>query len=123
MGEIGKILFIVGGFISLGLGVVGIVMPLVPTTPFLLLASYCFMKGSEHFDNWFRSTKIYKKYLVDYVQSRSMTVKQKCGILILTAILISFPFVMIEVAAMRVFIIFLMTCKLVYFTFGIKTLK
>jgi len=123
MNKISKVLFIIGGFTSLKLGIIGIIMPLVPTTPFLLLSSYCFVKGSRRFDNWFSSTNIYKKYLANYVQSRSLTLKQKCGILILTAVLISFPFVMVDVVAMRVFIVFLMTCKLVYFTFGIKTLK
>jgi len=123
MNKIRKTLFIIGGFISIILGIIGIIMPLVPTTPFLLLASYCFVKGSKHFDNWFRSTKVYKRYLEGYVQSNCMTLKQKCSILILTAVLISFPFMMVDVLAMRIFIIFLMMCKLVYFIFGIKTLK
>ena len=123
MNKIGKILFVMGGLISLVLGVVGIIMPLVPTTPFLLLASYCFVKGSKRFDDWFSSTKMYRKYLESFVQSRSMRLQQKCGILVLTAVLISVPFVMVDVLVMRIFIIFLMICKLAYFTFGVKTLK
>ena len=123
MSKIGKISFVIGGFISIALGAIGIIVPLVPTTPFLLLASYCFVKGSKRFDDWFSSTKIYKKYLADYVQNRSMSLKQKCGILTLTAVLIIFPFVMVDLLVLRIFIIFIMMSKLVYFTFGIKTLK
>lgn len=72
-----KTLFVILGFIFFGLGAIGAVLPMLPTTPFLLLAAVCFTKGSARFDNWFKSTKLYKNHLDSFVTKRSMTLKTK----------------------------------------------
>jgi len=128
MNQIKKILFIIGGFISLALAGVGIVanfIPFIPfpTTPFLLLASFCFAKGSKRFDKWFKGTKIYEKYLADYVQTRSMTKKQKVTILAIASFGLLIPFILVAVLPMRIFLIFIALCKYIYFIFAIKTIK
>jgi len=58
MKTIEKALFIIVGFISLALGIIGIVLPILPTVSFLLLTSYCFVIGSDRFDRWFKGTRI-----------------------------------------------------------------
>lgn len=72
-----KYLYIICGFICIGLGIIGAVLPGLPTTPFLLLALFCFTKGSERIRQWFIQTKLYKKYLQEYDEKRAMTMKQK----------------------------------------------
>ena len=47
-----RMLFIAGGWVSLALGIAGIPLPLLPTTPFLLLAAFCFAEGSDHLHDW-----------------------------------------------------------------------
>ena len=47
-----RLIWIASGFLSLGAGIIGIVLPLVPTTPFLLLAAYCFAQGSQRLHDW-----------------------------------------------------------------------
>jgi uncharacterized membrane protein YbaN (DUF454 family) len=47
-----KLLFITGGWVSLALGIAGIPLPLLPTTPFLLLAAFCFAEGSDRLHDW-----------------------------------------------------------------------
>ncbi|MBR4587551.1 MAG: YbaN family protein [Lachnospiraceae bacterium] len=49
--------------ICLALGTVGVVLPILPTTPFFLVTAYCFARSSEKLNNWFKGTKLYKKHL------------------------------------------------------------
>ena len=123
MNSLKKLIYVVIGFISLGLGIIGIALPVLPTVPFLLLTSVCFVKGSTRFDKWFKETKIYKKYLEDYVNNRSMTLKQKVIILSLAFIMLAFPFFMVDVLPMRIFIILLIIGKFYYFMFKVKTIE
>lgn len=128
MKEIKKVLFIIGGGISLflaGIGIVANFIPFIPfpTTPFLLLASFCFSKGSDRFDTWFKGTKMYEKYLADYVQTHSMTWKQKATILAVASFGLLIPFILVDVLPMRIFLFFIAICKYVYFIFAIRTIK
>lgn len=58
-----KILFLILGIFSFILGVIALIVPLLPTTPFLIFALYCFTRSSKKFEEKFRNSKIYKKYL------------------------------------------------------------
>ena len=111
------------GFIALGLGLIGIVLPVLPTTPFLLLASVCFMRGSNRLDLWFKGTKIYKKHLENFIKHRSLTLKQKTLILLFADCMIAFPLIITNSILMRILLILIILCKYYYFIFKIKTIK
>ena len=72
-----RYIYLMIGMISFGLGFIGIVLPILPTTPFLLLAGYCFARSSKRVHNWFVSTKAYQRHLEPFVQKRAMTLKTK----------------------------------------------
>ena len=56
----------VAAWLVLGLGAVGVVVPILPTTPLVLLASALFAKSSPRFDAWLRTTRLYKSYVVPF---------------------------------------------------------
>jgi len=70
-------LFIAAGSISLGIGIVGIVVPLLPTTPFLLLAAYCYSRGSKRLYDTLLSNKLIGSYLRNYLEGKAMSLKAK----------------------------------------------
>lgn len=118
-----KPLFILAGFIFLGLGVIGIVLPILPTTPFLLLASFCFVKGSKRFEVWFKGTKLYKKYVESFMRHRSMTLKQKILLNLFADSMIAIGFFSVDSIFVRGLLIIIVLYKYYYFITKIKTVK
>lgn len=117
-----KYIYITVGLIAFVLGAIGIVLPILPTTPFLLLASFCFTRGSERFNTWFINSKVYKKHLESFVNDRAMTLKEKICLLAFADTMLAFPFFKVDNLYMRIFIIVLVSFKLYYFTFKIRTI-
>lgn len=117
-----KVVLIILGFISMGIGIVGIVTPILPTTPFLLLASFFFAKGSKRFHDWFISTKIYKKYLESFVQSKAMTLKNKFTILLPVSCMLIITFIFVNNLYARLVLVILFIGKYLYFFTQIKTI-
>ena len=118
-----KIIYVILGFVSMGLGIVGSFLPGLPTVPFLLLASFFFARGSKRFHRWFTQTKIYKNYLEDFEKNRSMTLKVKIGLLCLSSTMIAFPIFFVKNNYLRLVLILVVIFKYYYFIFCIKTSK
>ena len=117
-----KVVLIILGFISMGIGIVGIVAPILPTTPFLLLASFFFAKGSKRFHDWFISTKIYKKYLESFVKSKAMTLKNKLTILLPVSLMLIITFIFVNNLYARLVLVILFIGKYLYFFTQIRTI-
>lgn len=123
MNKIKKYIYVTVGLLSFAIGAIGVILPILPTTPFLLLASFCFVRGSEKFDRWFKSTNMYKKHLESFVNEKAMTMKQKIIILLFVNIMLAIPIILIDNLHMRLFLVGLICIKLYYFIFKIKTIK
>lgn len=115
-----KILYIISGFLSLGLGTIGILLPILPTTPFLLLTGLLFSKGSDKYQNWFKSTKIYQKYLSDFIEHKTMTKKQKWTLLIGVDFMLLISFISIPVFTLKTVVVLVLIIKHWYFYKFIK---
>ena len=121
--RIKNVLYIFLGFFFIFLGGIGIIIPILPTTPFFLLALFFFTKSSKKFELWFKNTKLYTKYLEDFVNKRSMTLKSKIQLLLFASIMLLVAIYFVKLLWARIIILFLITFKYYYFIFKIKTIK
>ena len=114
---------ILTGLAALTLGVLGAILPVLPATPFLLLALFCFAKSSEKLNTWFRGTWLYKKYLIEYVRTKTLTRRQKVSIQLCAGTMMMVSFFLIESGIMKALLVI---CFLIHnwiFIFKIKTHK
>jgi len=121
-----KIVFIVAGCICLALGTVGVVLPVLPTTPFYLVTAYCFARSSERLNNWFKSTKLYKNHLESFVEKKGMTASTKACILTTVTILMGVGFFVMSRKGIWipcVILVVVWTVHMVYFLLFVKTIR
>ena len=119
-----KVFFVALGCLSLALGVVGIVLPILPTVPFFLLTAFCFAKSSERLHSWFLGTTMYKKYIGSYMERKGMTIRAKLTLIGTVTALMAVGFVMMSrVPVGRVIMGVVWVGHIVYFGFIVKTIS
>ena len=72
-----RLLFVVLGSIFLALGFIGVIVPGLPTTPFLLLSAACYVRSSKRLHYWLLNHKIFGKFIRDFKEKRSVPIKSK----------------------------------------------
>ena len=72
-----RYLYLISGFLLVVIGVIGIFLPILPTTIFLILASACFVKSSPRANEWLRNHKILGAYIKNYQDKTGLTFKAK----------------------------------------------
>lgn len=103
-----KIILIVCGSISVGLGVLGVFLPLLPTTPFLLLAAACYFRSSPKFYNWLIQSKYLGTYIKNYREHKSMFLPMKVFVIALLWLTILYSiFFVLENDYLKIFLIFI----------------
>ena len=115
-----KILYILIGCISLGLGIIGVILPILPTVPFVLLAAFCFARSSERLNGWFKSTKLYRENNIKSGMTKQAKVRIMCSV----SLLMSIGFIMMGLRGIvvgNVVLLVVWIFHMVYFTFGVKT--
>ena len=124
--SIKRITFVVLGCVSLALAVIGVVLPILPTVPFLALAAFCFAKSSDRLNNWLINTKFYQNNLADFKAGKGMTVKTKVRILATVTLVMVIGLIAMLMKGVIVGSIILSVVWLghiYYFCFKVKTLE
>ena len=111
----------IGGIFTL-LGFAGAVLPLLPTTPFLLIAVLCFAKSSDRFHDWLIQTKVYQAYVEDFRKYRGYTMKKKIQLLISLYIVVGFSIFMVDVTMIRLGLLVMVILQTIVLFTWVKTL-
>lgn len=123
MNQLKKMFFVTLGCISLALGTIGVVLPVLPTVPFYLLTAFCFANSSRRLHDWFTATTLYRKYIGSYFRRRGMTRKAKLLLIgTVTAIMLPGFVLMKNVPVGRIIMAVVWVGHIVYFGFRVRTI-
>ena len=116
------VLIIVGSFFA-GLGILGIFLPLLPTTPFLLLAAACYIRSSERLYNWLMNNRWIGRYIKNYLEGKGVPLKSKVFSISALWITIGYSvFFVVNIFSVRVILI-LIAIGVTMHLLSIRTLK
>ena len=103
-----KIILFIAGNISLSLGIIGIFLPVLPTTPFLLLSAACYMKSSEKMYTWLINHRVLGLYVRSYIKYKAISRRAKItSISVLWVVMISTILFFITLLWIRILLIFI----------------
>lgn len=108
-----RTLYIFLGCFSFALGFVGALLPVLPTTPFLLLSGFFFTRSSRAFDDWLKGTSLYQFYVADYEQTRSIPREKKKKIVLNVLLLMGFSIYFAPITWVKAGLT-LLTCGICY---------
>ncbi|SFH72241.1 YbaN family protein [Pisciglobus halotolerans] len=121
MKRLKKILLVSIGLISFILGAIGSVLPLLPTTPFLLLSAFCFIRSSEAFHRWLKTTRLYQRYVAEYLETRSISMRNKLNILLSVYIMVGISIYFTPLPLIRLMLVFMLVTQTIVLFFFIPT--
>ena len=119
-----KFFYVTLGLISLGLGILGAFLPILPTVTFVLLSAFCFARGSQRLERWLRTTRIYRETMrLMHNGRRGMTFGQKLRIMLPVTTLMGISFLLTDHLHARIAIGLMWTLHVIFFVFRVPTVK
>ena len=124
---LGRYVYIVLGVLLFGVGAIGTVLPLIPTTPFIVLSAVCFGKSSQKLHEWCINTRFYKSNVESFVKKRAMTIKAKTVLLATVTAVMGISFVVMTFFSaplvIKIILAVIWLCHLIYFGVIVKINK
>ncbi|MCW4033580.1 MAG: YbaN family protein [Candidatus Bathyarchaeota archaeon] len=116
-------LLIIAGTFFVVLGIIGIALPILPTTPFLIIAAACYAKGSKRFYNWLVNNRLLGRYIKNYLENKGISMKAKIiSISLLWATIIFSITLIIQILLIRIILI-IVAIIITYHIISIKTIE
>lgn len=109
-----KIIFITFGSISLGLGTLGIFLPILPTTPFLLISAYFYYRSSEKLHTWLLNHKLFGPIIYDYVTYKRIPLKAKISAVSLIVLSVGFTIYLLNNIYLQIGLAVIATTVILY---------
>ena len=106
-----------------GLGIAGIFLPLLPTTPFLLLAAACFARSSDRLYNWLLNNRWFGRYIRDYLQKRAIRLRVKVFAITVLWLVIGFSGVFVTDSVIFRIMLFLIAAGVTWHLLSVRTLR
>lgn len=110
------------GLLCVGIGVVGVVFPILPATPFFILAAICFAKGSKRFQRWFSKTALYRNYVIPVLEQKAMEKQAKINTLAILGIIFLICIFLVPIWWAKIIILIVAVFHFYYFIWKIKTI-
>lgn len=121
-GAVGRRVWGALGLAAFGLGAVGAALPVLPTTPFILVAAFCFARSSARLDAWFHGTALYRVVFSGYMERRAMSVRAKLSLLVPVSVLMALGVYFTGgIPVLRAVVAVVWAAHIVYFGFAVKT--
>lgn len=118
-----KLVYILLGILFLVIGAIGVLLPILPTTPFLLLSSVFFTRSSDRLTKWFHSTKLYQHHLKEFVEKKELSRGRKIVLTTFATTMLLIGFFTTDSTFVKVVMIGLILFLHYYFWFVIQTKK
>ena len=119
-----KYTWIVIGLIFFVIGTIGAFLPMLPSFPFYMITLYCFARSSKKLHNWFVGTKLYKNNIEKIANRKGLPLRQKVKIIIFFTLTMGIGFYFMKNTKIgRIILGIVWVFHVIYFVFGIKTIK
>ncbi|UXR69305.1 MULTISPECIES: YbaN family protein [unclassified Staphylococcus] len=117
-----RLLLVPVGVIFTLLGFAGAVLPLLPTTPFLLVAVICFAKSSDRLHDWLVKTRLYQAYVEDFRKYRGYTMRKKIQLLLSVYLVVGFSIWMVDILWVRIGLVIMLAIQTIALFTWVRTL-
>lgn len=121
--KIKKMIYLSLGLIATVLAGIGAALPILPATPFIAMAAYCFARSSDRLNNWLRGTRLYKDNIEGIVKGKGLTKRAKIRIMLsVTLIMVIGFFSMGRLPVAQIILVIVWVLHILYFWLGVKNL-
>jgi hypothetical protein len=96
-----RALWVAAGALFLLLGIIGVFLPVLPTTPFLLLTAACWARGSRRFHHWLLHNRLFGSYIRDYYEGRGIPLRTKIWSMVMLWGTIGYTVYRVDILPMR----------------------